>query len=72
MFFKVIEHPSLFRDSESGAIVNTNSNDRENYLKQRAYAESRHKVIQEQQEEISKLKNEMAEIKTLLLTHLVK
>jgi hypothetical protein len=53
-------HIGLFRDETSNAIINTNDNEYENYLKTK-------KNILSEKEEIQNLKNEITEIKSLLL-----
>jgi len=52
-------HPNLYRDLKSGAIVNENSLEYENYMK--TYRKKQH-----QSERIDKLENELFEIKNLL------
>jgi hypothetical protein len=56
---RVDGHKNLYRDENSGAILNTDSVGYSEYLKQR---ESRKK----EREEIKDLKNEINEIKSLL------
>lgn len=52
-------HPNLYRDLKSGAIVNENSLEYENYMKM-------YRKKQLQSERIDKLENELFEIKNLL------
>lgn len=49
----------LFRDEKSGAIVNCNTNEYEEYLKME-------RKVMTEKEEISKLKVEIAELKSLV------
>lgn len=58
----------LVRDIESRAVLNTNKAEYENYLANKAKRQ-REKLLQEhQQEEINQIKDELAEIKQLLVT----
>ncbi len=65
-FLKVAGHEGLVRDTSTGAILNTNLTDYENYIKQREAALQRNRQITEQSEEINNIKNELSEIKSLL------
>lgn len=53
-------NPSLKRDPETNAIVNTNNQGYEEYIRNRENRQS-------QQEEIASIKQEIAELKSLLL-----
>lgn len=64
---KVEGHPDLIRDTKSQAIVNTNRLDYEQYMKT-----SRHKLMEKNrvdniEKDLSNLKNEISEIKDLLV-----
>lgn len=50
---------SLYRDSESGAVLNCSSSDYESYLEHK-------KSILEKQNEMQNLKNEVSEIKDMM------
>jgi hypothetical protein len=69
---KVKDHPDLVRDPRSGAIINENSNSYKNYI------ESYKRKMQEQSqlegaiEDINNLKEEVSEIKNLLIEILKK
>jgi hypothetical protein len=65
-FLKVSGHDGLVRDTSSGAIINTNRTDYENYVKNRDAAMARQMQVAEQAEEINNIKNELSEIKSLL------
>ncbi len=65
-FLKVAGHDGLVRDTSTGAILNTNTSDYNNYMKQREAALQRNRQITEQSEEINNIKNELSEIKSLL------
>ena len=56
---KVDGHSNLYRDSKTGAVINSNSNDYENYIKAKANREG-------MVSEINTLKQELDEIKQLL------
>ena len=56
---RVEGHKNLYRDEESGAILNTDSVGYSEYLKQR-------EIRKKERGEIKNLKNEISEIKSLL------
>ena len=56
---RVEGHKNLYRDEESGAILNTDSVGYSEYLKQR-------EIRKRERGEIKNLKNEISEIKSLL------
>ena len=66
-YLKVQGHEGLVRDTSSGAIINTNSSDYENYIQARNRAMTREIEISRQAEEINNIKQEVSEIKGLLL-----
>jgi len=53
-------HTNLFRDEKSGAIVNVNTYEYNNYIKLR-------KERQNQKDEITELKKDVHELKSLLM-----
>ena len=55
----VKDHPNLFRDEESGAIINSDMSEYTQYIKMRDNKKS-------QKEELDKIKSDIEEIKTLL------
>ena len=59
MKIQVEGNPSLFRDSESGAIVNSSDSELQSYL------ELKRKKLEEK-EEIQKLKSDVSEIKDMM------
>lgn len=65
-FLKVTGHDGLVRDTSNGAIINTNVNEYNNYMKQRDAILERNIKEAEQVNEINNLKNELSEIKSLL------
>ena len=66
-FLKVEGHASLVRDPSTGAIINNNRTEYEVYLATRSKAEAREAEISQHTEDINNIKNELQEIKGLLL-----
>jgi hypothetical protein len=52
-------HPNLYRDKNSGAIINNNSDEYENYIKS-------YQLRNEQSQRLDKVENDLTEIKFLL------
>lgn len=66
-YIKVKGHEGLVRDSSTGAIINTSRSDYENYIEARDRAVNREIEISRQAEQINNLKQDVSEIKDLLL-----
>jgi hypothetical protein len=66
-FLKVEGKDGLVRDLSSGAIINTNASEYENYLKKRNAAKQLREDLDKQSKEINNIKNEVGEIKELLI-----
>jgi len=66
-FLKVEGHASLVRDTATGAILNNNRTEYEEYLDRKRKAESREAEISQHTEDINNIKNELSDIKKLLL-----
>jgi len=66
-FLKVEGHASLVRDTATGAILNNNRTEYEEYLFQKKKTESREAEISQHTEDINNIKNELSDIKQLLL-----
>ena len=66
-FLKVEGHASLVRDPTTGAIINNNRTEYEVYLAMRSKAEAREAEISQHTEDINNIKNELTDIKQLLL-----
>ena len=66
-FLKVIGHDGLVRDTSSGAIINTNKTEYEEYKARMREAEERENAISQHTIEINNMKNELQEIKSLIL-----
>ena len=66
-FLKVQGHSSLVRDTTTGAILNNNRTEYEEYLDRKRKAEAREAEISQHTEDINNIKNELSDIKQLLL-----
>ena len=66
-FLKVEGHASLVRDTATGAILNNNRTEYEEYLDRKRKAEAREAEISQHTEDINNIKNELTDIKQLLL-----
>ena len=60
-------HPSLYRDIESGAIINDNTYEYESYIKSYQMRQNKSQKIDIIENELQDLKSELNEIKNLLL-----
>ena len=60
-------HPSLYRDIESGAILNDNTYEYESYMKSYQMRQNKSHKIDSIENELQDLKSELTEIKNLLL-----
>ena len=69
-FLKVEGHASLVRDTATGAILNNNRTEYEEYLDRKRKAEAREAEISQHTEDINNIKNELSDIK-MLLKHLI-
>lgn len=65
-YLKVLGHESLVRDTSTGAILNTNKTEYEEYLARQRKAEEKEATIQQHSEDINSIKNDMQEIKSLI------
>lgn len=66
-FLKVVGHTGLVRDTSSGAIINTNKTEYEEYMARMKEAEERENAISQHTAEINNIKNELQDIKSLIL-----
>lgn len=71
-YLKVEGHHGLVRDTSTGAIINTNRTEYEEYMARKKLAEQRELEISQHSEDINILKNDMQEIKSLILQLLQK
>lgn len=67
-FLKVEGNDSLVRDVSTKAIINTNKSEYENYIRQKKIVGERKAEIERQNIEINSIKNELSEVKSLLMT----
>lgn len=67
-FVQIEGKQGLVRDISSGAILNTNRTDYENYLAKRKQDAEQKQQLAEQQADINNIKNELTDIKDLLKT----
>jgi len=65
-YLRVSENSNLYRDNFSGAIVNSNLNEYNNYIQQKKFKEQEKNRIQKIESDLSDLKNDLTEIKNLL------
>jgi hypothetical protein len=68
---KVEQNTSLVRDVSSNAILNNNTSDYQNYIKNKQIALSKTNELSRQAEQINNLKQDITEIKQML-TMLIK
>lgn len=72
MFVQIKSKDGLVRDMSSGAVLNTNQTELENYLARRSQSKHAKEQIAKQAEEINNIKNEICEIKQMLVALLNK
>ena len=65
-YHKVKDNSDLVRDPNTGSILNTNSLDYEKYVAQRKVKSQEHKKTENIERDISTLRQELDEIKSLL------
>lgn len=65
-FAKVEGHGDLVRDSETGAIINTNRTEYEKYLSQKESRKKENEKFESLEKEVSVIKDDIDEIKGLL------
>jgi hypothetical protein len=63
-YIRVDGHKNLYRDEYTGAIVNLDSTSYEQYIQLR---KNKKRIKEDQRKEIENLKNEIGEIKSLLM-----
>jgi hypothetical protein len=66
-FLKVQGKDGLVRDLSSGAIINTSASEYEDYVKKRNASRQLKEELDKQSKEINNIKNEIGEIKELLI-----
>ena len=65
-YYKVEGHPNLIRDDKTKAILNTNMNDYENYLKIKKIKQSESERVSNLEKDVNSIKDNLEEIKNLL------
>jgi len=65
-FVKIQNKDGLVRDLSSGAVINTNRTDRENYLQKRNAAKELNQQIKQNSDKIEKIESDVTEIKEML------
>ena len=65
---KVKDHPTLFRDPNSKAILVVDQNARQNYINQRTIAQKNAQTSESLHAEMSSMKQELGELKDMLRT----
>jgi hypothetical protein len=65
-FVKIQNKDGLIRDLSSGAVINTNRIDRENYLQKRNAAKELNQQIKQNSDKIEKIESDVTEIKEML------
>ncbi len=63
---KVKDHPTLFRDPDSKAILIVEQNARQNYINQKTIAERNAQAADNLHAEMSNMKQELSELKDML------
>jgi hypothetical protein len=63
---KVKDHPTLFRDPNSKAILVVDQNARQNYINQKTIAERNVQAADNLHAEMSNMKQELSELKDML------
>ena len=65
-FYGLEGHKDLARDPETNAILNVNSMEYQQYLSRREVKSEKNQKVQTMEEEVSNIKGEINEIKSLL------
>jgi predicted RNase H-like nuclease (RuvC/YqgF family) len=65
-FVKIQNKDGLIRDLSSGAVINTNRTDRENYLQKRNAVKELNQQIKQNADKIEKIESDVTEIKEML------
>ena len=68
----VENQPGLYRDTKSNAIVNSNTIEYENYVKQRNSRQTKNAQIKQLESEMNQIKDDLFEIKSLLKSFIEK
>ena len=67
-FVRIQDSDSLIRDLSSGAVINTNTTDYQNYLARKNSSKDMKQKIKQNSDKIEKIESDLSEIKQLLIT----
>lgn len=67
MFVKIEGKEGLVRDMSSGAILNTSQSDYENYMNRKKHESAAKDQLAKHSDELNNIKNEISEIKQMLM-----
>jgi hypothetical protein len=67
-FVKIQDSDSLVRDLTSGAVINTNTTDYQNYLARKNSSKNMKQQIKQNSDKIEQIESDLSEIKQLLIT----
>jgi hypothetical protein len=65
---EIQDSDSLVRDLSSGAVINTNTTDYQNYLARKNSSKDMKQQIKQNSDKIEKIESDLSEIKHLLIT----
>ena len=65
-YLKVEGHGELYRDSTTNSIVNRNTSDFKQYMSQKKTRDNEHQKVDVIEQDLTNLKNDINEIKSLL------
>jgi len=65
-YVKISDNTNLCRDSFSGAIINTNMNEYNNYIQQKKLKQQESERIKNIENDLNNIKDDLSEIKNLL------
>lgn len=66
MKYKVDGHPNLFRDQKTGAIINANSTEYNNYVQDRLVKLNNNQRLENLEQTVNNMQDDLSEIKNLL------
>jgi hypothetical protein len=67
-FVRIQDSDSLVRDLTSGAVINTNTTDYQNYLARKNSSKDIKQQIKQNSDKIEKIESDLSEIKQMLIT----
>jgi hypothetical protein len=67
-FVKIQDSDGLVRDLSSGAVINTNTTDYQNYLARKNSSKDMKQQIKQNSDKIKQIESDVSEIKHLLIT----